>query len=271
MGPDLGEITHYVARGSAVGLMTLALGCSSIDREPTQTIEPTPLTTPATDPNCLVTIRSGDTLWEIQETQRAQGNDVTWQEIAQANDVSDPKDVKIGTVLNVCVRRDIPGTMEYHGPVETAPSGQPTEEGTSGRMNHEPLPDDIVSRADLASQYRTSIRDLPDVRLHIRAGALENEPAFNELKANPSHSLTIVLLDSSYIGWEFIPDDLKKELLPFESTILESMRQTEEKGAASYLQRKDAVLAKHDRMVAQFAQDLQDRKITQEQYSNIVG
>ena len=78
-------------------------------------------------------------------------------------------------------------------------------------------------------------------------------------------------MDSSYIGWEFIPDDLKKELLPFESTILESMRQTEEKGAASYLQRKDAVLAKHDRMVAQFAQDLQDRKITQEQYSNIVG
>lgn len=74
------------------------------------------------------------------------------------------------------------------------------------------LPADVVSPEELAEKYHTKIWNLPDIKLHLRQKALENESVFQDILTGNVESLDVVLLDGPYIHTRFMNEEQRANL-----------------------------------------------------------
>lgn len=74
------------------------------------------------------------------------------------------------------------------------------------------LPADVVSPEELAEKYHTRVWNLPDIKLHLRQKALENESVFQDILAGNVESLDVVLLDGPYLNTRFMSEEQKAGL-----------------------------------------------------------
>ncbi|MBI4058933.1 hypothetical protein HY404_01695 [Candidatus Microgenomates bacterium] len=84
-----------------------------------------------------------------------------------------------------------------------------------------PLPPDIIPENELAQKYNTRVWNTPDIKLHIRREAVNNEPQLQDLAAGKfGGGLDIVLLDGPFIHSSFLSPEQRANL-PGLVTILE--------------------------------------------------
>lgn len=79
-------------------------------------------------------------------------------------------------------------------------------------INTTELQTDIVSVQELAKKYHTNIWNLPDIKLHIRQKALQEEALFRDLKSREINKLDIVLVNGPYMNSSFLTPEQKAGL-----------------------------------------------------------